>query len=97
MGSDDGSIYALKVGNGDKIWSYSTGGGIMGCPAVANGIVYVGSGDGYLYAFGTSTESSNSLFIIIGAVASVVIVAAVILLMLRKILKTKPTSPQIIP
>jgi outer membrane protein assembly factor BamB len=34
------------------LWSYATGGAIRSSPAVANGMVYVGSEDGRLYAFG---------------------------------------------
>lgn len=42
-----------NVGNLTLLWSYTTGGdGVYSSPAVANGVVYVGSGDGNLYAFG---------------------------------------------
>jgi outer membrane protein assembly factor BamB len=34
-----------------KLWSFLTGGSIFSSPAVANGVVYVGSEDGNLYAF----------------------------------------------
>ena len=37
----------------DPLWTASTGGGIHSAPAVANGVVYVGSDDGKLYAFDT--------------------------------------------
>jgi outer membrane protein assembly factor BamB len=33
-------------------WSYTTGGEVWSSPAVANGVVYVGSYDGRVYAFG---------------------------------------------
>jgi eukaryotic-like serine/threonine-protein kinase len=36
---------ALNASTGAKLWSYGTGGGISS-PAVANGVVYVGSYDG---------------------------------------------------
>jgi len=32
-------------------WSYTTGGFIYSSPAVANGVIYVGSYDGTVYAF----------------------------------------------
>jgi len=39
-------------------WSYATSGAIESSPAVANGIVYVGSNDGKLYAFDASCHSA---------------------------------------
>jgi outer membrane protein assembly factor BamB len=52
VGSYDDNVYALNARNGTKLWSYSTGGGVISSPAVANGVVYVGSGypDYNLYA-----------------------------------------------
>ncbi len=35
-------------------WSYTTGGRIYSSPAVANGVTYIGSGDGNLYALNAS-------------------------------------------
>jgi hypothetical protein len=40
---------------GSKIWSYKTGDQIRSSAAVADGLIYVGSGDGYLYAFGSAS------------------------------------------
>src|ERR1700751_4249285 len=31
-------------------WKYTTGGSIVSSPAIANGVAFVGSEDGYLYA-----------------------------------------------
>jgi outer membrane protein assembly factor BamB len=36
-------------------WSYTTGGGVVGAAAVANGVVYVGSNDHNQYALNAST------------------------------------------
>lgn len=36
----------------DENWSFPTGSTVYSSPAVANGMVYAGSGDGNLYAFG---------------------------------------------
>ena len=36
-------------------WKFKTGGAVISSPAVANGIVYVGSTDGYLYAIDVGT------------------------------------------
>ncbi len=44
-----------NVGNLGLNWSYSTGGGVAS-PAVVNGVVYVGSNDGNVYAFGLQQE-----------------------------------------
>ncbi len=74
------------------LWSYTTDGQVASSPAVVSGVVYVGSFDGNVYALGASPMSSNTLFIIIGAVAAVVIVATVVFLMFKKRLKTKPKS-----
>ena len=45
----------LNVNNVGKLglkWSYTTGGPVGSSPAVANGVVYVGSADNKVYAFG---------------------------------------------
>jgi outer membrane protein assembly factor BamB len=36
-------------------WKYLTGGYVRSSPAVANGVVYIGSSDGSLYALDAST------------------------------------------
>src|ERR1700754_1067852 len=36
-------------------WKYPTGRSIYGAPVVVNGIMYLGSGDGYLYALNAET------------------------------------------
>jgi eukaryotic-like serine/threonine-protein kinase len=50
-------VYALNASTGAKLWSYRNGVVCKACnwsssPVVANGVVYVGSDDGYVYAFG---------------------------------------------
>jgi outer membrane protein assembly factor BamB len=51
MGSSgDGAVRALDTSSGDLRWEFGTGGAIWGGPAVANGVVYIGSDDGRLYA-----------------------------------------------
>jgi outer membrane protein assembly factor BamB len=76
------------------LWTYVTGGEVFSSPSVVNGVVYVGSFDGNVYALGASPTSSNTPFIIIGVVAAFIIVAAVVFLMFRKRLKTKPGSKE---
>jgi outer membrane protein assembly factor BamB len=61
IGSLDGSLYCLAASTGALVWSTPTGYYIQGSPAVSlpgtptgsNGtspVVFVGSGDGHLYA-----------------------------------------------
>jgi eukaryotic-like serine/threonine-protein kinase len=49
--------YALNINTGAKLWRHQTGAGYprYSSPAVANGMVYVGSGDGNVYALKAST------------------------------------------
>jgi outer membrane protein assembly factor BamB len=48
-------VYALNASTGAKLWSYTTGFEVTSSPAVAKGVVYVGSYDGYVYALNAST------------------------------------------
>jgi hypothetical protein len=59
VGSRGGKIYALDASAGSLIWSYSTGWNVESSPAVADGRVYVGSDDGRVYAFGSTTAGPN--------------------------------------
>jgi outer membrane protein assembly factor BamB len=49
------TVYALNASTGAKLWSYTTGNSGFASPAVANGVVYIGSGDGNVYALNAST------------------------------------------
>jgi large-conductance mechanosensitive channel len=80
----------LNAIDGVKLWNYSTEGYVESSPAVVNGVVYVGSEDGDVYALGSPPSSYATLFIVIGVVAVFVIVAAAVFLMFRKRLKSKP-------
>jgi eukaryotic-like serine/threonine-protein kinase len=44
-------VYALSAATGTKLWSFTTGNFVESSPAVANGVVYIGSGDRNVYAF----------------------------------------------
>jgi outer membrane protein assembly factor BamB len=59
VGSGD-NVYALKASTGAKLWSFATGGVVESSPAVANGVVYVGSEDGNVYALKASTGANVS-------------------------------------
>jgi eukaryotic-like serine/threonine-protein kinase len=41
------------------VWSYTTGAPVFSSPAVANGVVYVGSEDDNVYTFGLSGGSNS--------------------------------------
>src|ERR1700730_10595909 len=48
-------LNAHNVGNLGLKWSYTTGDTVTSSPAVANGVVYVGSWDNNVYAMNAST------------------------------------------
>lgn len=50
FGSFDRHVYAVDTSDGSERWSYETGEPIVASPALAQGVVYVGSGDGSIYA-----------------------------------------------
>ena len=52
------SLYALNPTNGATLWSAPTAGPIFSSPAVAYGMVYVGSTAGNLYAFDATTGAA---------------------------------------
>ena len=45
----------MDASNGKLIWNYTTGGEVASSPAVADGVVYVGSYDGKVYALDAMT------------------------------------------
>jgi outer membrane protein assembly factor BamB len=51
----DHNVYCLDAKTGKKLWTYLTGGAVLGTPTVANGAVYVGSQDNALYALDAKT------------------------------------------
>ncbi len=48
-------MYALNASTGAKMWSYATDNQVESSPALADGVVYVGSDDGNTYALNAST------------------------------------------
>jgi len=48
---DRGTIYGFDADDGMLAWSYDTGNWNMAQPSVSDGILFVGSDSGYLYAF----------------------------------------------
>ncbi len=43
VGSSDDNVYALNASTGALLWKYTTGNYVDSSPAVANGVVYIGS------------------------------------------------------
>ncbi len=52
FGSSDGYLYALDFADGKKVWSFAAGAPITGSPAVGEGRLVIGAGDGGIYCFG---------------------------------------------
>ena len=55
VGSNANKLYAFDATfrtNCQPLWSFATKGQIDSSPAVADGLVYIGSEDGRFYAFG---------------------------------------------
>jgi eukaryotic-like serine/threonine-protein kinase len=50
IGSGDGQVYALELGDGKKAWAAKTGGPVDSSPLVLGGRVFFGSVDNSLYA-----------------------------------------------
>jgi eukaryotic-like serine/threonine-protein kinase len=48
-------LYAIDTSTGVVLWSYKTGYYIYSSPAIANGVVYVGSDDKSVYALNATT------------------------------------------
>jgi outer membrane protein assembly factor BamB len=64
---------SIGTGNVSKLsekWAYPTGGAVVSSPAVANGVVYVGSNDGSLYALNAATGKLLWSYATGGAVTS---------------------------
>ena len=47
VGSGDGNVYALRLDTGAVVWRHETGRRIRATPAVVDGQVYIGSGNGW--------------------------------------------------
>jgi outer membrane protein assembly factor BamB len=50
FGAADGKLHAFDAKTGQKKWDFQTGDKILSSPCPADGVIYVGSDDGYLYA-----------------------------------------------
>ena len=59
IGARDSRIHAIDVPSKKKVWSYETQGYVDAAPAVSDGLLYVTSHDGYVYAFENQTAESS--------------------------------------
>jgi outer membrane protein assembly factor BamB len=57
VGSNDGMLYALRTSGTSvsKIWAMPLGSLVVSGPAVADGVIYVGTGNGTVYALDVAT------------------------------------------
>lgn len=51
---DDSKIYAVNAKTGQQIWNYTTGDEITSSPAIADGVLFIGSFDNNVYALNIS-------------------------------------------
>lgn len=58
VGDLSGRLTAMRASNGAKLWTYQTGDYVYSSPAVSGGKMYIGGGDGFLYAFGVGSGPS---------------------------------------
>jgi outer membrane protein assembly factor BamB len=43
-------VYGLDCATGDEKWKFKTGGAVLSSPWIGDGVVYVASHDGFVYA-----------------------------------------------
>jgi outer membrane protein assembly factor BamB len=60
VGSEDGRLYVVRLSDGKELWSHEIGESISASPAVAAGVVVIGSEDGCVYAFGARKPPAAS-------------------------------------
>ena len=58
IGARDSKIYAIDYSSRKIIWQYKTDGWVDSSPAIADGVLYIGSNDGYIYAFANASLAS---------------------------------------
>ena len=61
FGTTDGTIHAVGSKTGEKNWEFKVLSGINTYPSVYDGILYVGSTDGHVYALKGALADSNPL------------------------------------
>jgi polyvinyl alcohol dehydrogenase (cytochrome) len=58
-GSQSGDMLAIEAATGKILWTFASGGTVMGGPSIVNGTVYWGSGYNYLFITG---KPNNKLY-----------------------------------
>jgi len=51
IATENGTIYSLHPANGTVLWTYKANSSVSSSPAIASNTLFIGSGDGTLYAF----------------------------------------------
>jgi len=69
---DTARVFALDCETGQEVWSYLTNSGpygLVSCPAITDGVMYIAATDSNLYAFGTGLKYTyrDDLFAEVGA------------------------------
>lgn len=54
FGTESGSAYAVDADSGELLWQWRTGNYVRAAPVVVDGVVFIASGDGNVYAVGPS-------------------------------------------
>ncbi len=52
FGTETGSVYAVDADSGEPLWQWRTGNYVRAAPVVVDGVVFIASGDGRVYAVG---------------------------------------------
>jgi outer membrane protein assembly factor BamB len=73
--SDARRIFALETDTGEKVWEFNVGGYAWASPALADGVIYAGSGNRRLYAIDAQTGQELWQFEAEGAIYSSPMVA----------------------
>ncbi|MBB13787.1 hypothetical protein CMK22_00885 [Candidatus Poribacteria bacterium] len=61
IGARDNKIYAIDISSKKQVWTYETNGYVDAAPAISDGMLYVASCDGYIYAFENDTGTQQQV------------------------------------
>ena len=61
IGARDSRVHAIDIVSKKKVWAYETRGFVDAAPAISDGMLYIASHDGYLYAFENQMAEESSL------------------------------------